>query len=116
MSATVVVLTDETMADGFRLAGTETQTVEDGPAAEAKLLELLDRQDIGIIAINEDWMEASSEKTRNRIDRLYKPIVVSIPTPTAGEAEDERGSRLARLIRKAVGFEIKVGGQSASEN
>lgn len=106
----LVVLTDPESADGFRLAGVDVVEVKEGDrvAIKKKLVSLINDDDIGIIAINEDFTKSVDEGTRVRIDKLYRPIVVSIPSKKKLGSEDLRSAYLAEVIRKAVGFDIKV--------
>lgn len=113
--ATVVVLTDPETADGFRLAGVETMTASEPGDAQKQLNKLLEREDVGVIAINDELMDQIDERTREHIEKLYRPIVVAMPSVATQDSGEERSARLARLIRKAVGFEIKLGGEAATE-
>lgn len=106
----LVVLTDPESADGFRLAGVDVIEVpeEDRVQIKRKLVSLINDDDIGIVAINEDFMGAVDEGTRAKIDKLYRPIVVSIPSKKRLDVGEARSTYLARMIRRAVGFDIKV--------
>lgn len=104
----VVVVTDPESADGFRLSGVEVIEVEEGNKARAKLAELLDDDTIGVIAFSSEFAPFIDERTQKKIDRIYRPIVVQIPSKKrvgiVGRADYLRG-----LIRRAIGFEIKLG-------
>ncbi len=104
----VIVLTDPESADGFRLAGidvVEALTPED---ARKTLISLMNDDKSGIIAVNEDFMEAIDERTREKIDKIYRPIVIPIPSKKKVEISEERREYLASLIRRAIGFDIKL--------
>ncbi len=104
----VMVITDPESADGFRLSGVEVIEVEDGEKARAKLAELLDDDMVGVIAFSSEFTPFIDERTQQKIDRIYRPIVVPIPSKkrvnVIGRADYLRG-----LIRRAIGFEIKLG-------
>lgn len=104
----VVVVTDPESADGFRLSGVEVIEVEEGEKARVKLGELLDDDTIGVIAFSSEFTSFIDERTQQKIDRIYRPIVVPIPSKkkvsVVGRADYLRG-----LIRRAIGFEIKLG-------
>lgn len=104
----VVVITDPESADGFRLSGVEVIEVDQGEKARAKLSELIDDDTIGVIAISSEFTSFIDERTQQKIDRIYRPIVVPIPSKkrisVVGRADYLRG-----LIRRAIGFEIKLG-------
>lgn len=105
----VVVITDSESALGFRLGG--VTVVASGSAEDAKrqLVSLINDDTSGIIAISEDYMAAIDERTREKIDSIYRPIVVPIPSRKQLQETEERREYLRRLIRRAVGFDIKLG-------
>lgn len=106
----MVVLTDPESADGFRLAGVDVLEVPEGDRAKIKkaLVNLINDDDIGVVAINEEFMSGVDEGTRAKIDRLYRPIVVAIPAKTRLDVGEARASYLAKMIRRAIGFDIRV--------
>jgi V/A-type H+-transporting ATPase subunit F len=70
---------------------------------------LLDDDTIGIIIINEDFFRHVDERTRKKIDRIYRPIVVPVPSKKTLSSSEARRDYLASLIRLAIGFDIKLG-------
>lgn len=106
----VVVLTDPESADGFRLAGVDVLEVAEGDRVKIKkeLVGLINDDDVGVVAINDDFMNEVDEGTRARLDKLYRPIVVTIPAKTRLDVGEPRTSYLAKMIRRAVGFDLKV--------
>lgn len=106
----LIVLTDPESADGFRLAGVDVLEVpeDDRVQIKRKLVSLINDDDIGIVAINEDFMGAVDEGTRAKIDKLYRPIVVSIPSKKKLVVGEARSAYLAKMIRRAIGFDIRV--------
>lgn len=104
----LVVLTDPESAVGFRLAGVDVQEAVDSEDAKKGLVSLINDDSVGIVAINEDFMEHVDPRTKEKIDRIYRPIVVPIPVVKKMELTPERREYLATLIRRAVGFDIKL--------
>ena len=105
----VVVLTDKEAADGFRLSGVDVIEVEKPEDAQVKLNELINSDTTGVIAIDEEFMEYVDERTKQKIERIYRPIVVPIPSKGQVEVVETRRDYLAGLIRRAIGFDIKLG-------
>jgi V/A-type H+-transporting ATPase subunit F len=95
----LVVLTDPDTADGFRLAGVDVYEAESNEQ---------DDDTSGIIAVNLAMMEAIDERLQKKIDSIYRPIVISLPITEKLRVGDERGAYLARLIRRAIGFDITL--------
>lgn len=104
----LVILTSPESAYGFQLAGVEVHSAEDIPAARRLLVDFINDDATGIIAIDEDLMEAVDERLKNKIDKLYRPIVVPIPSKKKIDVGAERAAYVQSLIRRAVGFDIKL--------
>lgn len=104
----VIVITDPEMADGFRFAGVSVVPVDTKEAAREQIRILLDDPDAGILAVNESFYNALDEKTMEKIDSVYRPIVIPMPVKETVEMAGERRAYLARLIHRAVGFDITL--------
>jgi V/A-type H+/Na+-transporting ATPase subunit F len=102
------VLTDPDTADGFRLAGVDVYEAETGEQARRTLAQLVDDDTSGIIAVNVAMMDAIDERLQKKIDSIYRPIVISLPITEKLRVGEERGAYLARLIRRAIGFDITL--------
>ncbi|MBC7246228.1 MAG: V-type ATP synthase subunit F [Actinobacteria bacterium] len=106
-----IVITDPETADGFRLAGVSVVEVENADEAREKIRSLLDDPDAGILAVNESFYNAIDEKTQEKIDSIYRPIVIPLPIKESVEMAGERRAYLARLIHRAIGFDITLRGR-----
>ncbi len=104
----LIVLTDPESAYGFKLAGVEVQEAFNGEDARKKLISLINDDTSGIVAINEDFMNVVDERTKAKIDSIYRPIVVSIPSKKKLQMTEDRRQYLAGLIRRAIGFDIRL--------
>ena len=80
-----VVVTDSDRASGFRLAGAEV--IEAANAAEARGLipPLLYKDDIGIVAVNEEYMLSLDEKVMDRIEKMHRPLIIPAPLEIEGD-------------------------------
>jgi V/A-type H+/Na+-transporting ATPase subunit F len=98
-----VVVTDSDRASGFRLAGAEV--IEAASAADARGLipPLLYRDDIGIVAVNEEYMLSLDEKVMDRIEKMHRPLIIPLPSKSK---EIDRRTYIERLLRKAIGYNI----------
>lgn len=105
----VAAITDADTADGFNLTPVVTYVCNEPQEAVLKLKELLNDDTIGIIIINEEYFQHIDERTRKKIDRIYRPIVVPVPAKKTISSPEARRDYLASLIRLAVGFDIKLG-------
>lgn len=104
----LIVLTDSDTADGFRLSGVDVEVAESSEEARLRLNALLDDEASGIIAVNEKMMAGIDERTQRKIDSIYRPIVISLPIKERLEVGEDHRAYLARLIRRAIGFDITL--------
>ena len=98
-----VVVTDPDRASGFPLAGVEV--LEAGTLDEARnvISPLLYKDDIGIVAVNEEFMLSLDEKLMDRIEKMHRPLIIPIPSKSR---EVDRRTYIERLLRKAIGYNI----------
>lgn len=104
----VVILTDPETASGFRLAGVDVYEADGPEEAKSKMNRLLEDDRTGILAVNESFLAEIDERVKERIESLYRPIVVSLPVKEKIGAAGERKAFLARLIHRAVGFDVTL--------
>lgn len=107
----VVILTDPDTADGFRLAGVDVFEVEDADEAKREISRLLEDDRTGILAVNESFLAGLDERIQQRIESTYRPIVVSLPVKAKMGAIGDRKAFLARLVHRAVGFDVTLKNQ-----
>lgn len=104
----VVILTDPETAYGFRLAGVDVCEAEDVEEARNQINRLLEDDKTGILAVNEGFLAAVDERVKTRIEASYRPIVVSLPVKEKLGEVGERKAFLARLVHRAVGFDVTL--------
>lgn len=104
----LVVLTDPDTADGFGLAGVDVVVAESQDDARRKLNALIDDDTSGIVAINEAFMTDIDERTQQKINQTYRPIVITLPIRERLITEEDHRAYLSRLIRRAIGFDITL--------
>ncbi|PKQ20061.1 MAG: V-type ATP synthase subunit F [Actinobacteria bacterium HGW-Actinobacteria-6] len=104
----LVVLTDTDTGDGFRLAGVDVITVDSPEEARKRLNELIDDDSSGIVAVNEAFMADIDERTQQKINSTYRPIVISLPIREKLHTDEDHRAYLSRLIRRAIGFDITL--------
>ncbi|MGA2105148.1 V-type ATP synthase subunit F [Methanoregula sp.] len=98
-----VIVTDSDRASGFRLAGAEVIEVRDGEEAKTAITPLLHKDDIGIVAANEEYILSLDEKLMDRIEKMHRPLIIPIP---AKKKELDRRTYIERLLRKAIGYNV----------
>lgn len=104
----VIVLTDPDNADGFRLGGVDVREATSEEDAHRLLASVVDEEVAGVVAVNEAWLANLDDRLRHKIDSVYRPIVVGIPVHATLKVSEDRGAPLARLIRRAIGFDLTL--------
>jgi V/A-type H+/Na+-transporting ATPase subunit F len=100
-----VIVTDSDRASGFRLAGAEVLEAGSAEEARAVIPPLLYRDDIGIVAVNEEYMLSLDEKVMDRIEKMHRPLIIPLPSKSK---EIDRRAYIERLLKKAIGYNIVV--------
>lgn len=107
-SVTAIIPKGEGM--GFGLAG--LRVIEVHGAKEG--LELLEQEMAdernGVILIDETFIETLSLRMRKKVDESTVPLIVGIPIITKWELIHDRKEIIEHIIRRAVGYRIKLGG------
>ena len=103
----IIVITDPESGDGFRLAGATVMEASSPGEAEKSIMEILNTDDIGIVAVREDYMASLDKSLLSRIERCYHPVIIPIPAPQDGAP---MGSYIELLLKRAIGYNIVMRG------
>ncbi len=98
-----VAVTDRDSAAGFRLAGVDAFEAAGPEDAKGIIASLINKDDMGIVAVDEDFLTLLDEKLREKLEKLHRPIIISIPSRAKGA---DRRSYIERLLRKAIGYNV----------
>ncbi len=99
----IVVVGDSATVTGFKLAGVVENYVLTGKEGEQKVVELLDKENIGIVIINERTLESFDWRLKRKLEGITKPVIIAIPDKF-GAVESEES--LKELVKRALGFEL----------
>ncbi len=104
--AKLTVITNSSLSLGFRLAGVEVIEADNAESARGALARLMDEGEAGIIAMDAPYFSALDYETTRRIERIVKPVIVSLPVGTDISPQQRRSRQIAELIRRAIGIRI----------
>ncbi len=97
---------------GFRLAGATVEEVPPGGELAAFRRLLADPQ-TGVLAVEEELLQAAPERLVRRARERGLPVILPFALPRRrGEAGRGR-AYVAALIRRAIGYGVKLGGGGA---
>jgi vacuolar-type H+-ATPase subunit F/Vma7 len=99
----IIVIGDPAMVMGFKLAGVTEAYAAEGKAAEQRLSELVDRENAGIIIVEESLLSLIDWRLKRKIESLAKPVVIGVPGKSGSGAKTER---LGEMIKRALGFDL----------
>jgi V/A-type H+-transporting ATPase subunit F len=106
--SSLVVVTDTDTALGFRLAGVDVIEVSTQEEATKQLCRFLNGNEPGIVIYNQEYQTALPEKTRSALEESVSPVFYAIPVVHAEPAGEPREEYLARLLRRAIGYRLKI--------
>ena len=105
----MAVLTNREAAPGFRLAGVEVAEADSPDLARRLLINMLADNRLAVIGLDENLADCLDEPLQAKIDRLFRPVVVILPSTEGVVAKETKRVYLERLIKNAIGFEMKLG-------
>ena len=101
----VLFITAPDARPGFGLAGIDQYVVETHELEEVLLKAVADPGN-GLVIIDERLTAGIDEERLREIERTWHGVVVILPSPVAAPAEVE--DYAARLIRRAIGYHVRI--------
>lgn len=93
---------------GFRCAGVETRELAPEEDLATLLLILQEEGRYGILVVEEELLEKVPSAVMGRINRKGLPVIVPVRIPRRWEEKEAAEASIVRLIRKAIGYQIKI--------
>lgn len=97
---------------GFRLAGVPVEPIAPGEEA-AVFRRLLSDPQVGVVAVEEELLGAAPPRLLARARQRGLPVVLPFALPRRLGEEGPGRAYVAALIRRAVGYGVKLGGGGA---
>jgi len=101
----VVFITPEALPYGFAAAGFEQLAVAATAAGEALAATVADKN-VGVIIVDERLLAELGEATLEQTRRRWDGILLVLPAP--GDSETSGEDYLQQLIRRALGYHIRI--------
>ena len=101
----IVFLTPRDAEFGFGLAGVRHQLADAGEA-KALLAELMREPDVGLIILDERLYTGAVEEQLREEEPAWPGVLLVLPSPEKPPAEAE--DYAARLIRRAIGYHVRL--------
>lgn len=97
---------------GFRLAGATVEEIAPGGEAQAFRRLLADAR-LGVLAVEEEVLAAAPPRVLARARDRGIPVILPFALPRSLGEEGRGRAYVAALIRRAVGYGVKLGGRAA---
>jgi V/A-type H+-transporting ATPase subunit F len=94
---------------GFRLAGAAVEEVPPG-TEPATFRRLLSDPHTGVLAVDEELLRAVPDRILRRARDAGLPVILPFALPRRWGEEGRGRAYVAALIRRAVGYAVKLGG------
>lgn len=104
----IVIITAPNASLGFRAAGIETREAGEDDDISALLLSIQNEGRHGLVAIDERILKRAAEASLKRIAKKGLPIIIPISIPSTWGEEGMTESPVLQIIRKAIGYQIKL--------
>ncbi len=95
---------------GFTLAGIQVREVSNITEAHEALAAEIEDEHNGIVLVDETFAKDFPSKLQKQVEESIVPIVVNIPVTTRWEYIHDRDEVFEKIIRRAVGYSIKISG------
>ncbi len=93
---------------GFALAGIPVIETESREEAVARLAEVLQHEDLGIVVAEPAVVQALPEFIRRKLARQSTPILLSLNTPDWSAEPEGRSSEILDLLQRAIGYRVRL--------
>lgn len=100
----IVALTAPDADNGFACCGAVQHAVAPGEV-EAVLSQVLAEPENGVVILDERLVDEVGEERLRAVEQRWPGVLVVLPAPERGAGEEDYA---ARLIRRAVGYHVRV--------
>ena len=111
MTYQVRAVTTPGWASGFRLAGLhvdELRADDDSETISAQLRAAANREETGILLVDERLLTAASPTLRHELERRARPILVPMPAVSLARGEAHAEDFILELLRRAIGYRVRL--------
>lgn len=106
--AEFLIITEPGASLGFRCAGIECREVEEAEDVSGLLFKIQSEGRFGLVAVDENLLKRVSEHVMRRIHKKGLPIIIPVNIPRKWGEVEFGESPVVRLIRRAIGYQIKI--------
>ena len=102
----LAIICPEKLSKGFELTGVKVFTSDSSDRTKDLLFETIEGKQTGLIVLPQEHLESFEERTLKALEKLDFPLIV--PIPMIKESEGKPEAYVAQMVRRAIGYEIKL--------
>jgi vacuolar-type H+-ATPase subunit F/Vma7 len=106
--AELIVITGSEAAVGYRLGGFDCVEVKDEEDISLLLETIVREGRYGLVCIEERFLEYASSDLMRRVMKKGLPVIIPVNMPRSWSEGGPEESPIAGLIRRAIGYQIKM--------
>lgn len=104
----LLVITAKGEGAGFKCAGFDTVEANEKDDMARTLLDVQEQGRYGLVIVEERLLNKVPDNVIRRLRKRGTPIIMHINIPGKWEEKEFGESPVVRLIRKAIGYQIKI--------
>jgi vacuolar-type H+-ATPase subunit F/Vma7 len=104
----VVAVGEFPLISGFALAGIPVVEAESRDEAAARLADLVNHDDVGVVFADHAVVDALPEPIRRRLSRQSTPVLLSLPDPDWSAAVETQSNEILDLLQRAIGYRVRL--------
>jgi len=95
----IAVVGSNDFITGFQLAGVRSIYQTDSSNIEETIQKVIEDEEIGVMVLEEEEMQKLSHRARKSLDKLIKPVIVTLTT-------EPKKDDIRELIKRSVGIDL----------
>ena len=103
MKTKVIVVGNEFLVTGMKLAGVSDTIITDNEHFQEVIESVVSNKTYGIVIVPESMYDVLDWRLRKRLESDVHPVIIQIPEPGV---ESEEGGRIRALIKRTIGFDV----------
>lgn len=109
----LLIVTRPSLVPGFQLAGVEAFAASNATEAQQLIAKWLDAGEVGLLAVDEAFLASFDPGFLQRLSAAGQLPHIALPDDRSTGAELSGRSRIARILRRAIGFHITFQGEQS---
>lgn len=106
--AQLLVIAAKKSCEGFKVSGFDCMEVEEEREIDAVIESIFKEQRYGLLCIEQRLFNAITPSVVKRIRRGGLPVMIPVEIPTTWGEPREGETHIESLIRRAIGYQVKL--------